>query len=481
MSKRNLKLNYFYNVSYQVLSILTPFITAPHMSRAFGPDGIGVYSYAESIVSYFVLFAALGIPAFAQREVAYAQNDIKKRSEVFWNVKALSAITVSASVLVYLVLFGHYQENGKIWIILTYNIVGILLDVSWLYQGMEEFGVITLRNVLIKLINVVFIMVFIHSREDLILYAFGNMVISVASSISLWPSLNRYIERPDLNKLRPFRYMRQILALFIPTIAIQVYLVLDKTMIGMITQNASENGYYEQAMKLTKITLVLVTSIATVLLPRVGYYFQLGDKKRVDELMQNGLRFTLFLGTPICLGLLSVASHFVPWFYGTDFLMVVDLLQILPFLVIAIGINSITGGVYLIATRQEKRYTKSVIIGAVINFSLNCILIARYQAVGAAFASVLAESSIAVVQLVMIRKDVNWPEVFRKSWKYYIAGAAMVLLLWYEKKYFTPSILSLACLVASGAAVYFLLLFALKDSFLIENTHNILEKIKKKV
>lgn len=479
MSRKNLKLNYCYNVAYQVLTILTPFITAPHISRAFGPEGVGTYSYAESIVSYFALFAALGIPAYAQREISYTQNDIKKRSEVFWNAKALSGITVSVALLLYLVFCAFQNSGNTIRLVLAYNLLNILLDVSVLYIGMEEFGIITLRNVVIKLINVIFILVFIDSREDLVLYALGNAVIGVASCLSLWPGVNKYIEKPNVKEVHPFRYLRPTIALFIPTIAIQVYTVLDKTMIGMITKDASENGYYEQAIKLAKIVVVLVTSIDTVMLPRMGYFFRDGDKKRVDELTQNALRFTLFLGVPICLGLMSVASHFVPWFYGTDFLKVADLLQILSFLVIAIGINSVTGGAYLIATQQEKRYTKSVIIGALINFALNSVLITRYQSVGASIASVIAESSIAVVQLIMIRKDVNWPSAFLNSWKYYAAGICMVLFLGFEKMYLLPSVSSLICLVASGTAFYFFLLFILKDSFFLKNVRNILSKIRR--
>lgn len=481
INRKNLKLNYFYNLSYQILSILTPLITAPHISRAFGPEGIGVYSYAESIVSYFVLFAALGVPSFAQREIAYSQNDIKKRSDVFWNVKAFSTITVFVSLLIYLFFCISQKAGNKIYVLFTLSIVNILLDVSWLYQGMEEFGVITLRNVILKLINVLFILIFINRREDLVLYTLGNMLISVAGCLSLWPNLTKYIDKPDFKRLRPFYYVKEIMALFIPTIAMQIYLVLDKTMIGIITGNACENGYYEQAMKLSRVAQVLVTSIAIVLLPRVGHFFQLRDKKQIDNLMQNGLRFTFFLGIPICLGLMSVASHFVPWFYGKDFMKVISLIQVLSLLIIVIGINSITGGVYLIATRQEKQYTKSVIVGAVVNFFLNSILIARYQAVGAAAASVIAESSIAAVQLVMIRHDVNWLAALKKSWKYFIAGALMYLLLRYEKLYLEPSVASLFCLIVSGASVYFLLLGVLKDSFFIDNIKNILTKIEKKV
>ena len=46
---------------FQIFTMITPFVTAPYVSRVLGPDGIGIQSYTGSIQSYFLLFAALGL------------------------------------------------------------------------------------------------------------------------------------------------------------------------------------------------------------------------------------------------------------------------------------------------------------------------------------------------------------------------------------------------------------------------------------
>ena len=104
MPRKSIKKNYIYNTAYQILTIVTPLITAPYLSRILGADGVGTVSFAESVVSYFTLFATLGITSFGQREISYVQDDVRKRSVVFWNTKILE-FCISGMVLLYISLF----------------------------------------------------------------------------------------------------------------------------------------------------------------------------------------------------------------------------------------------------------------------------------------------------------------------------------------------------------------------------------------
>ena len=104
MAKKSIKKNYIYNLVYQILLLLTPLITTPYLSRVLGADGIGTVSFAESVVYYFTLFATLGITTFGQREISYAQDDKQKRTQIFWETKALQVLTSLISLIIY-VLF----------------------------------------------------------------------------------------------------------------------------------------------------------------------------------------------------------------------------------------------------------------------------------------------------------------------------------------------------------------------------------------
>lgn len=272
--------------------------------------------------------------------------------------------------------------------------------------------------------------------------------------------------------------MKIIISLFIPTIAIQIYTVLDKTMIGVITRDSFENGYYELAIKISKMALAVVTALGTVMIPRIGYHFEQGETQRIQSLMYRGYRFVWFLGVPLCLGMFMVCGNFVPWFFGEGYEQVVPLLQILSFLILAIGINNVTGMQYMIPTKRQNIFTLTVIIGATINFMLNMVLIRSFQAIGAAVASVVAETVIAVVQLIIVRKELSPWTVLLEGRNYYISGMLMAGALGIMEKYLCPSIMHTILLVSCGALIYFGVLLVLKDEFFFENARKVLKKIR---
>ena len=152
--KKSVKKNYFYNMVYQILLIVVPLVTMPYISRTLGSSRIGIVSYIESISSYFVLFATMGITTYGQREVSYYQDSKIRRSEIFWNAKVLEFIT-SLIVLILYIIFALFQVNKVIFMVLSINIIAVFFDVTWFFQGMEEFGVIILRNIIIKILQII--------------------------------------------------------------------------------------------------------------------------------------------------------------------------------------------------------------------------------------------------------------------------------------------------------------------------------------
>lgn len=478
MARKSIKLNYIYNTMYQVLTLLAPLVTAPYLSRVLGPSGIGLYSYTASIVSYFTLFAALGQGTFGQREIAYAQDDRARRTKIFWEIKIISFLAAFLVLALYMV-FAWKQENAALYFVMAIEILSVAADITWLYAGMEEFGVIVLRNTIVRVLFIVFIFVFVKTEQDLLIYAAGGSGMILLSHIVAWFGIGSFVGKPNLKDLKPFANLSAIISLFVPTIAIQVYTVLDKTMIGLITQNAAENGYYEQSIKLSKMVLMLVTSLGTVMIPRIGYYYAKNDTEQVQAYMYRGYRFVWFLGIPLCFGLIGVAESFVPWFYGDGYEKCVPLLCTLSILIVAIGISSVTGMQYLIPTKRQRMFTVTVVVGAVVNFVLNLILIPSFASVGAAIASVLAEISVSVVQIYLVRKELSPWEIVKSSKNYLIAGAFMLAAVLGAGSLTDATILGTMILVVVGIIVYFGVLLILRDDFFADNLKNILGKVLK--
>lgn len=476
MATKSIKKNYIYNLIYQVLLLITPLITTPYVSRVLKADGIGTYSYIESIVSYFVLFGTLGITTYGQREISYVQDNKEERTRIFWDTKILEVITGGVSLIIYLIF--AFTRNNILYILYAFNILSVIFDVSWLFQGLEEFGKIVIRNIVFKLINIIFIFAFIKTKNDLTLYVFGITFFAFIGNLSLWFGIPKYVNKIDFSKLKPFSNIKVVISLFIPTIAIQIYTVLDKTMIGIITKSEFENGYYDQALKISKIVLTIVIALGTVMIPRVGSLFQNGQSEEIKKLMYKSYRFVWFLGLPLCFGLIMCAGNFVPWFFGDGYDKVVNLLGILSFLILAIGINNVTGMQYLIPTKRQNTFTLTVCIGAIVNFCLNALLIPKYQSIGAAVGSVAAETTIAVVQIIIVRNELHPIEIIKQSFHYVLACFLMVVVLYFESKYLTSSIINTFIMVISGATVYFVVLLIIKDDFFLSNIDVVLRKLK---
>ena len=474
---KSIKKNYIFNLIYQIVLVVTPLITIPYLSRVLNADGIGEVSFAESVVSFFVLFANLGIGTYGQREISYYQDNKSKRSEVFWNTFILKIITSFLIFIVYLVVVLIYFKS-KIYFILSLNILAILFDTTWFFQGIEEFGKIVSRNIFFKLLSVAFIFLFIKERNDAVLYAFSIGFFLLLSNLSLYIYVKKYVDKINLKKISPFRDFMIVISLFVPTIGIQIYTVLDKTMIGLITNNNYENGYYDISVRISKILLTIITSLSIAVIPRIGLLYNKKEYKTISDLMYKSYRFVWLVGIPLSLGLIAISNNFIPWFLGGGYDKAIILVRILSFLIIAIGINNITGVQYLIPTKRQNSFTMSVMLGAGLNLCLNIFLIRYFMSIGAAIASIIAETFIALFQLYMIRSEISLKRVIIEGKIYFIAGIVMFTVTSYMSNNLNPSIHNSIFIIFVGAIIYFTVIIIMRDNFVLENINSILSKTK---
>ena len=166
MKKNSLKKNYIYNLIYQLLVIVLPLITTPYLSRVLGAEGVGIYSYTLSITTYFVLFGSLGIAMYGQREIAYIRDDGTKKSKTFWEILLLRFATMSISLIIFIFMFANGENYNLYYKILILEIIANSLDISWFFQGMEEFKKTVTRNIIVKIISVICIFTLIKKAED---------------------------------------------------------------------------------------------------------------------------------------------------------------------------------------------------------------------------------------------------------------------------------------------------------------------------
>lgn len=479
-NKKSIKINYLLNTSYQILILFVPLITAPYLSRVLGVKNIGMYSYAVSIVSYFTLFAIMGTSTYGQRKIAYVQEDREERSRVFFETLIFRSIA-SITVLIFWFLFIWKNHTDEfIYMVLSLNIVSVLTDITWFFQGLEEFAKIIIRNLFIRVISILFVFICIKSSDDLVLYVAGTGVLNILGNISIWLYLPKYITK--INSIKPFKDIKEIVLLFIPTIAIQIYTVLDKTMIGLFSDDSTNNGYYEQAEKIVKITLTVITSLGTVMIPRIAKTYMVGDKETVKQYLYRSYRFVWLLAIPMCLGFISIANRFVPIFYGTGYEGTIPLLKIFSLLLIIIGLSNVTGVQFLIPTKKQNIFTRTVIYGAAINLILNLIFIPKYYAIGAAIGSIIAELAITIIQFIYIYRlrEFKIKNIFTGLSHYLVSGGIMCIIITLIDHYLAYNIYSLFIIIAVGILSYFGILFIMQDELIMEGLKD-LKKLRNKL
>ena len=478
MAKKSVTKNYIYNLMYQILVMIIPLITTPYLSRVLGAKNIGIYSYTLSITTYFILFGSLGVAMYGQREIAYLQDNPKKRSITFYEILLMRFITLGISLILFYFSFCNYGQYNIYYKILILEIVANAIDISWYFQGLEEFKKTVVRNTIVKIISVICIFTLVKSSSDLNKYFIIYVLSTFLGNLTLWFYIPKYTEKISIKELKIFKHIKPTLMLFIPQIAIQLYTVLDKTMIGSLVSDKSEVGYYEQAQKIVKLLMTMATSLGTVMMPRIAHTYASGDKKKLKEYMDKSFGFILMLAFPLMFGLISISTHFVPIFYGPGYDKVSIIINVISPIIVIIGLSNVIGTQYLLPTKQQNKFTISVTTGAIVNLILNFILIRMYKSVGASIATVIAECAVTGVQLYLVRKEIKIFDIFKIAFKYIIASIVMFICSMFIGNAINNDLLSIAIQGITSVLVYFILLLLMRDKILFLILNKIFKKKK---
>jgi O-antigen/teichoic acid export membrane protein len=475
--KKSITKNYIYNLTYQILILILPLITTPYISRVLGAENIGIYSYTVSVSAYFILFGSLGISMYGQREIAYLQDDKKKYTKIFWEIVLLRFITMAISMLIFYFTFARLGEYETYYKILLLELLANCLDISWFFQGLEEFKKTVLRNIIVKIISIVSIFIFVKTADDLIKYFIIYVASVLIGNVSLWAYLPKYLTKINIKELNLLQHIKPTIGLFVPQIAIQIYTVLDKVMIGSIISDKSEVGYYEQSQKVVKLLLTIVTSLGTVMVPRMANTYINGNNAQLKEYMNKSFCFVFLLAFPIMFGIISVSDYFVPLFFGPGYDKVPMLINIISPILLAIGLSNAIGTQYLLPTKKQKEFTIAVVIGAIVNFVINIMLIGKYGAVGASIGTVIAEICVTTTEFIFIRKEFKIKDILKLSKNYALASVIMFAVCTIVKQFINNTLYNIVIQVIVGAITYGACLLLLKDEF----TMSILQGLKEKV
>ncbi len=470
-TKGTLRANYFYNFASQVLTLIIPLLTTPYLARVFHEEGNGQIAFANTIITYFTMFANLGFSTYGQREIAKYQDDDYNRTKVFWEVFLLRAIftLISLILLVISTSVGIYgQKYNTLIFLFSIQVFAVLFDVNFFFQGQEDFKSIAIRTITLKLVCLACVFLFVRKSTDTWIYALMYSLSVLIANALMWPRLITRIIKIPYNNFDLRKHLKPSLIIFFPTLAATIYGSLDKLMIGYLCGNPDyENGCYNQALKLNQAMLVVVIVLNSIMIARNSHDYAVGNRTKVKEHINFSCNYVISLGIPMIAGVVALSENLSSWYLGSGYKEVPILLNIMSTRFITSGLACVFGNELFISIGKEKYPTIAHIITAVTNLILNVYFISHWGAVGGAITTALSEfTDFAVLFWLACREGYVKPKsLLIMSLKPLVASVVMFMTVKWIDVTMRTSFFSFAICVCAGTTIYACCLLLFKDTF----------------
>lgn len=481
----SVQFNFIMNAILTVSSFVFPMITFPYASRVLLVDGYGKVSFATSVLTYFAMFAALGIPNYGIRACARVRDDKIKLSRTAQELMIINLITSAityAAFFASLLFVKRFQQDSTLLIINSVSILLNTLGVTWLYSALEQYSYITVRNILCKIISIVLMFVFVHNPSDYVIYGAIAMVASGGSNLLNFLNLRKCIILKPLGNYHFKQHIKPILIFFATSVAISVYTNLDTVMLGFMTDD-TQTGLYSASVKVKNLLTGVVSSLGNVLLPRLSLYVSNRESEKFYETLSKVLNFLLLITLPMTVYFVFYAKVSILLFSGEAYVGATLPMQLLMPTVFLIALSGMTGNQMLVPLGRERAVMVSVICGAVVDFGLNWLFIPKWGAAGAAAATLIAEFIVLAVQLFFLR-SLAWKVARGMRYRPIVVSifaAAVTGLLTLRFLNISSYFWTLAVSAFLFFGVYFGLLLLQKEPFLYENLQAVLNFAKGKL
>lgn len=473
--EKSLTKNSIFYLIYNVLNVIFPFITGIYVARILLPADIGLVETARNLASYFVIFSFLGIPTYGLREISKVRNDKGKINKLYSELMVINTLSTIVFLVLYIILIlsvHAYRKNLIVFLITGIAIALNFLNNSWLFEGLEKFDYISIRNFIFKFLSLILLFVFVRTNNDYLTYAFitvlgtaGNYFFNIISS--------RKFVHFSLNNLNLKRHMKPIFYLVVVNLAIEIYSMVDITMLGLMCKKEVVT-YYAYGIKIQKILLQVINTFTVVLVPRIALYYHENRLKEYNLLLTKTLSIILILSLPIIVGISFVGTPFICEIYGESYIRSAEVLKILSFAICISPIGYLLGSRVMLVTNQENKMIFAVGTGAVVNVIGNGLMIPILAENGAALASVLSEVIVAIVYIMISHRyfSLDYTKLLKTISKVVLSLAVMSIILFVFCSFIRNFIMYIF-LVLLSIIVYFGVLLLSKE----ETVYSYLKKI----
>lgn len=463
--------NAIFNVMYKALSVVFPLVIVSYASRKLGAGGIGVVSSAQNLVTYFTIFAALGIPSYGVRLISQTKKDKELCNKSFTELFVINFLSTMVCVLIYFVMLNNFGfKITKLNYVFSSLIFLNIFNIDWLYEGNEKYDYIAIRSLVVKAISLVLLFLFVHDKTDIFMYAIIVCFGTAGNYILNMFSLHKYVHF-DFKGINLSQHMKVIIAFLGSVIAIEIYSLIDVSMLTYF-KNSEVVGWYSNASKIVKMLANTITAIGAVMLPRLSFCFIEKKFDDIQKICSNFLDATLTFALPAAFGICLIAKEIVLILFGADFYNSILTIIILSPLIIFMPLSGGIFGQILLTSNHEKKYFFCVGIGALLNAILNYFFIITLSYNGAAIASVITEIVVNIMMIIYSYKIIDLKIDYKEIGKTLFASLIMFVGVMTLKIAFFNALnisvfVSLILQVVVACLIYFILLLFLKQRFLI--------------
>lgn len=472
--QKSLVKNSIYNIIYTIANILFPFVTSIYVSRILLPTGVGKVASAQNIASYFVTIAALGLPSYGVREFAKVRENKIERNRLFTELLLINFVSTTIAVIgFFAIVFINSGFNGE-WRL--YAACGLAvffnyLNIDWMYKGLEEYGYITGRSLLIKSLSLVTLLLLVRTRQDYVMYALITSFATGSNYIFNVIHARKFI-RINFNGIQIRKHIRPLMVIAGIIFLGSIYSKIDITMLNMMATDESV-GYYSYAQKTINMVLTMANAVTAALLPRLSYYYD-NDRDEFNRLLDKGFQILCLTVLPFTIGMTLVAHQAVELLYGEAFGPASVTIQLMCPLILIKSFGDLFCYQLVYSTKNEKIILPSSALASVINIIINAVLIPLLLQNGAVIASVLSELATNSVQFIYMKKKIH----FRNNIKSLVMGlistgimAISVLLIMNMN---LSNTIGLVLEITCGAIIYVLVNMLMKNALMFE----IINKVK---
>ena len=449
--------NFVYNVIYQVVRMILPLITIPYVSRVLGAEKLGVFNYTNSVAIYFAMVAYLGFENYGNRLIAqnkHNQQELNKAFSGAYSFQLFSSLIAIVAYVVYVTVFCNSNQVVA-WTQLIY-VASEVINISWLYFGLEHFKKTTLINIGVRVASFIAIILFVNSKEDLVLYTVICSLTIFISALLLWPGTKQYVQFTKVSLKEIWHYGKGSLVLFFPVLVVSIYRTMDKIMLGNIA-SMTEVALYANADKIVEVPYGVITALGVVMIPRMTSMIATGQTEKSLKYIEISMRFMMFLACAMCFGMMGIGKVFAPVFFGEEFTASGVLIMVIAPMVIVRACANVVRTQYLLPNKRDKDYIISIIGGVIVNLVLNSLMIPVWKSFGAAIATLCAESFVALYQIIVCRKDIPVIKYTLRNWFFLFAGIVMFIPVYLFGESHSTTILTMFIQIVIGVFVYILI------------------------